>query len=129
MNNQIIMIMISKSVIEKDGKFLITRRAASRKAFPEFWDFPGGKFDPGEDATQTVVREVMEEVALEIEPGEMLKTAEYHDDQYDLLFHYFEPIIISGEIKLSHEHTEFKWVTQDEIKELKLAPSITSFFK
>tara|TARA_Y100000294_G_scaffold133869_1_gene126417 strand:+ start:13 stop:288 length:276 start_codon:yes stop_codon:yes gene_type:complete len=88
------MTKIAKSVIQKEGKYLVILRSPNAKAYPNLWDFPGGKFEPGETPEQTVVRETKEEVALEIEAGPMLRIGEYHDDKHDLLFHYFAPKVI-----------------------------------
>ena len=119
---------IAKSVIQQKGKYLVIKRSPDVRVYPNLWDIPGGKFEPGETAEQTVVRETKEEVDLDIEPGTMIKTGEYHDTDMDLLFHFFEPVILSGEIKLSHEHVEMKWATEEEIVELDIGPSLKTFF-
>ena len=122
------MIKISKSIIEKDGEYLLLKRSDTSKSFPGLWDFAGGKDNPGETPEQSVVRETKEETDFDVEPGEMVKKAEYHDDQYDLLFHYFTPTILSGQLKLSHDHSGFKWVPKDEIKNFDLHPCVILYF-
>lgn len=123
------MTKISKSVIQKDGKYLLLKRSTESKSFPGLWDFAGGKDDPGETPEQSVIRETKEETTFDIDPGPMVKETEYHDDQFDLLLRYFEPTVISGELTLSHEHTEIKWVSQDEIVDLETHPSVPLFFE
>jgi len=122
------MIEISKSVIQKDGKFLLLKRALSSKSYPGMWDFAGGKHDPGETPEQAVIRETREETSYEIDPGKEIKKEEYHDEQHDLLFHYFVPTVLSGKLKLSYDHSEFKWVTKSEMENFELHPSVKLFF-
>ena len=68
------MILAQKAVIKQGDKFLILHRASDEKAFPELWDFPGGKLEDGEVPLESLKREVREETQLEIEPGEVLGT-------------------------------------------------------
>jgi 8-oxo-dGTP diphosphatase len=121
------MTKIAKAVIFKNEKLLLIKRTPETTAFPSVWDFPGGKFEAGEDATQAMVREAKEEVGLEIEPGQQVKTAEYHSQNYDLLFHYFKPEQFFGNIELSDEHTEYGWFSEEEIKQMQLSPSVTQY--
>ena len=122
------MIEISKSVIQKNGKFLLLKRKSNSKNYPSMWDFAGGKHDPGETPKQAVVRETKEETSFDINPGEEIKKEEYHDEKHDLLFHYFIPQIISGDLTLSLDHSEFKWVSKEDMDNFKLHPSIKLFF-
>ncbi len=118
---------ISKAVIEKDGKYLLLKRATS--SYPDTWDFTGGINDKNETSTEAVIRETKEETALDIEPGEEIKKAFYVDDNFELTFHYFIPESISGTLKLSNDHSEYIWKTKEELKELDLHPSVSKFFE
>ena len=93
------------------------------------WDFAGGKHDPGETPQQALVRETKEETAYEINPGHEIKKEEYHDEQHDLLFHYFSPEIISSDLALSPDHSDFMWITKEEMKNFELHPSVKVFFE
>lgn len=121
------MIEISKAVIQKNGKFLLLKRAT--KSYPGLWDFAGGKDEPGETPEQSVKREVKEETAFDIAPGPEVKTRHYQDEKFDLRFHYFVPEIISGEFKISPDHSDFKWLTREEINYLELHPAVKEYFK
>ena len=103
------MTKISKAVFKKDNKYLLLKRAMHSKSFSSFsglWDFAGGKLDPGETPEEAVTREVKEETNIIIKPGKAIKTAEYKDENYDLLFYYFIPDKIVGVMKLSSEQQE-----------------------
>lgn len=98
-----------KAFIEKDGKVLVLMD-------PDFGlDFPGGKIQEGEtDFTESLKREVREETKLEIEKG-------------DAFFTWFNVFgakhrnagkYMSGEVILSDEHCEYKWVDKNDYKKL-----------
>ena len=123
------MIEISKAVIQKNEKFLILKRAAHSKSYPGLWDFAGGKHDHGETPEESVIRETKEETDLDINPGQEIKTVHYQDEQFNLLFHYFVFNITSGKIKISEDHSEYKWVARKEINFFKLHPSVKEYFK
>ncbi len=122
------MLEISKAVIQKDGKYLLLKRASNALSFPGLRDFTGWKDDPGETHTQSVMREVKEETSYDIIPWDEMKRAEYHDKKYDLSFHYFIPASVRGEIRLSDEHSDLLRATLEEIKNLELHPSVPLFF-
>lgn len=121
------MIEISKAVIQKNKKFLLLKRCTV--SYPDTWDFAGGKHDPSETPVQSVIRETKEETNLDIDPGPEIKKIHYQDEKFDLLFHYFEPKIVSGDFKISPDHSDYKWVTKNEIEFLKLHPSVSEYFK
>ena len=58
------MIEVTAAIIEKDDKFLIARRAKG-KHLAGYWEFPGGKVEPGESPEGALVRELHEELGIE----------------------------------------------------------------
>ena len=52
-------------LIDRDGRFLLTSRPAG-KVFAGYWEFPGGKFEPGESVEQALSRELHEELGITI---------------------------------------------------------------
>jgi len=121
------MFKVSKSIIKKDEKFLLLKRAVNSKHFPNLWDFPGGKHEPGETSKESVIRETFEETSFNIKPENEIFKQEYHDEKFDILFHYFKPKIVSGELKLSDDHSEYAWFSKEEMKSLNLHPSVIIF--
>lgn len=120
---------ISKAVIEREGKYLLLKRAAHSANFPNLWDFAGGKNEPEESPKESAKREAKEETSFDIEPGKEIFKASYQDGTRDITFHYFAPTRISGELKLSADHSEYKWLDKNEIKSLELHPAVPLFFK
>jgi len=116
-----------KALIEENGKFLIIKRSKDAKHFPDCWDLPGGKLERGETPNEGLKREVKEETSLEINVFDPI----FSHIQTKKKFAYiivFECEIVSGEIKLSNEHSEYKWATKEEILELLAEPYVEKLF-
>ncbi len=64
---------------ERRDRILIDRRLATGD-FAGYWEFPGGKFEPGEDAVACIQREIREELGIEVEVGERLIAIEHEYD-------------------------------------------------
>ena len=107
------------------GEYLISQRAANRPAFPLMWETVGGSVLAGEDSLTAAIREVKEEVGLDVLPesGRLLFTKlrsiiagkQYRDIVDVWLFHYDENL--SSPIA-TDEVAQSKWMTREEIKEL-----------
>ena len=129
---QILMKLIQKAIIKKDDKYLIVLRSPEAKYFPEHWDFPGGKLEPDEDPHEGVEREVLEETGLRVKALDVVGVYELDLDEKGGNTHRFTVYstqIISGEEKLSFEHTDYKWMTKDEILQLKVEPYMRLYFE
>ena len=116
-----------KALIEKDGKFLIIKRSSDDRVFPGHWDLPGGKLEHDESPEKGLKREVKEETNLEINVFDPVFS--YLETEFAQAYlTVFECEITSGEIKLSDEHSEYKWATQKEILNLLVKPSVKQLF-
>ena len=69
-------IEVVAAVILHDGKFFATQRGYGE--WKDWWEFPGGKVESREVPEDALVREIREELATEIEVGELLTTIEYN---------------------------------------------------
>ena len=61
------------SIVSRDGKLLLTKRASDLRAFPNAWVQPGGHLDPNESLEECGVREVFEETGIEIPQAQALE--------------------------------------------------------
>lgn len=121
------------AIIEKEGKFLIAKRAANEKAFPNKWTVPGGKveftdykdlpvasenFKQWYNIVEFVLRkEVREEVGLEIEKPEYVTDLVFvRPDGYPVMTISYWAKYKSGDVVLNDELSEFAWVTPEEAK-------------
>jgi 8-oxo-dGTP diphosphatase len=103
-----------------EGKLLVVRRVAHDDFLAGEWELPGGGVDIGETIEQGAVRELKEETNLDVE--EMISTFEGFDystpKKPKVRQINFKVSVKPGNISLT-EHDMFKWITVDEIKELK----------
>ena len=60
------MLHVVAGIIELDGRFLLCRRHRNERRFPLKWEFPGGKVEPGESPEQAIIRELREELGIEV---------------------------------------------------------------
>ena len=58
-----------------DGRFLLTSRPAG-KVYAGYWEFPGGKLEPGESVEAALARELHEELGLDIDPADVRRWRE-----------------------------------------------------
>lgn len=80
-------IVVAAGVVERDGRFLVTRRQAGAH-LEGYWEFPGGKCEPGETPAVCLAREIREELGVEASVGvEVLVTRHaYPDREVELHF-------------------------------------------
>ena len=86
------------------------------------WEFPGGKMEPGETPEQALVRELKEELAIDVNVGEKICTVEYDYPKFHLTMHCFGATIVSGEIKLL-EHEDAKWLDRGNLNSVNWLPA------
>ena len=80
-------IEVVAAVIIKDGKVFATQRGYGQ--WKDWWEFPGGKIEPGECPQEALVREIREELDAEIEVGGLLETVEWDYPDFHLTMHCF----------------------------------------
>jgi 8-oxo-dGTP diphosphatase len=117
---------------DNQGKILILKRNFVDSDYPNLWDVPGGGVDDGEGLKQAAEREVKEECGLKIKiEGEYFN--DFYHKEKRLHAYGFKADLIGGEVSLSGEHTEFKWISKDEWKNFEYIPSViatlNAFFK
>ncbi|MTI83268.1 MAG: (deoxy)nucleoside triphosphate pyrophosphohydrolase [Firmicutes bacterium] len=112
---------VTAAIIEKNGKILVTQRPRTDKLGLK-WEFPGGKIEPGETPEQCLVREIKEELNLDIKiTGHFMNsTYKYETGEIELICYFAE--ITAGEIKLNF-HEAAKWTEKGKLNEFDFAPA------
>lgn len=83
---------------------------------------PGGKIEPGESAQEALVREIREELDVDIRVGKLLETVEYDYPEFHLTMHCFICELLSEEIVLK-EHEDARWLKKDELDSVPWLPA------
>ncbi len=90
------------------------------------WGIPGGKIEYGEPAIDALRRELREETNLDVTDIEFvmvqdcIRSPEFYREAHFLLLNYFCRALPGREVKLNEEAQEFRWVTVEEAKDLRL---------
>jgi 8-oxo-dGTP diphosphatase len=87
---------VAAAVIERPGEFLLAQRPAG-KPYPGYWEFPGGKIEPGEDAREALVRELREELGIETREATPWITRVYAYTHATVRLHFFRVTRWDGE--------------------------------
>jgi 8-oxo-dGTP diphosphatase len=94
-------------LIRSDGCFLLTTRPLG-KAYAGYWEFPGGKIEPGESAEQALARELKEELGIEVKRCTAWQS-ECVDYPHALVqLHFFKVWEWQGELQM-REAQSFAW--------------------
>ena len=117
-----------KAIIMKNNKYLLLHKSLTVPRYPGYWDFPGGTLEENEDPFEGIKREILEETNLKANPLKVIwKTQmKVNDIMTEYLVYGVE--LLSDDIKLSHEHTEYEWVTKEELLKMKIQPYIKLYF-
>ena len=114
-----IQIVLTGILRDKD-LFLIVKRNENDNLYPGAWEFPGGHLEDGETIKEGLKRELLEEIGFTDEFNPII--THYYDEikskNGKLIYNLEIDFIINVdrsklEIKLSDEHSEYKWVTKD----------------
>ncbi len=89
-------IEVSAALIFHRGKLLITQRHA-RSHLGGLWEFPGGKREPGETFEQCLVREIREELGVEISVGELFEEIRHDYPEKSVHLKFYRCTLLSGD--------------------------------
>lgn len=111
------MLVAACALIDRDNRVLLAQRPAG-KAMAGLWEFPGGKFEPGETPEQTLVRELSEELGIQTKP-DCLAPLTFASHAYDD-FHLLMPLYICRKyegIPMPREGQTLKWVRAKDLRD------------
>lgn len=108
------------SSMDKKDRILATARGYGD--FKGMWEFPGGKIEVGETPQQALVREIKEELDVEIAVGELLHTIEYDYPNFHLSMDCFWSEIKAGTL-VAKEAQEIRWLSAHELNDVPWLPA------
>jgi 8-oxo-dGTP diphosphatase len=109
--------VVAGVIRREDGRLLITQRLAD-DTLGGYWEFPGGKVEPGEELKAALRREFMEELGIDTEIGAEIHSIVHAYPDRDVRLYFFEVKILAGEPR-KLEVADLRWVTLDELMNYK----------
>ncbi len=106
----------TKAIIKnKEGKYLVLYKSGTEEINPDKIDIPGGRMNFGESVEESLKREVAEETGIKIEIIKPLRAWGLVKDDLHLVGITFLAEYVSGELRLSGEHTKYEWMDKKKI--------------
>ena len=114
-------IEVSAAIIhDKTGRIFATQRGYGE--WKDWWEFPGGKIEPGETPEEALTREIREELNAEISINKFVTTVEYDYPKFHLTMHCDLCFLATDSLHLN-EHEAAKWLTKEELDSVKWLPA------
>ena len=109
-----------KGILCRNNKILFLKTAKKG-----MYELPGGRMDFGESVKQTFKREIEEELGFEkIKMGNLINTWSFTNIRENINYHFiifdFEFFTDESKIKLSDEHTEYRWIGLEELDKFEM---------
>jgi mutator protein MutT len=92
-------IEVAAGLVFRAGRVLITQRLPGGH-LAGLWEFPGGKREPGETFQECLRRELREELAIEVEPGELIDAITHHYPEKSVHLRFYHCAWHTGEPQL-----------------------------
>ncbi len=115
-----------KGIIKRnDGKILVLKRSETDDHKPGVWETVGGGMDREETPQEALQREIFEETSLTVNVGQPFNVFTFKKDTGEFKVGItFLCEYVGGEVKLSHEHSNFRWIDPKEFAQMESVPSL-----
>jgi 8-oxo-dGTP diphosphatase len=113
-------LVVTAAVIEERGRYLVTRRQQGVH-LEGYWEFPGGKCEPGEPLDTCLRRELVEELGCDATIGEELLAVTHEYPERVIELHFVECRLTSEPTPLLGQ--DMRWVARDELPSLQFPPA------
>ena len=109
------------AVIVNKGRIFACQRGYGE--WKDWWEFPGGKIEPGESPEEALLREIREELAIDIVIDRHLTTVDYDYPDFHLTMHCYICHLKDAIQPHLLEHEAARWLGRDELEEVKWLPA------
>jgi 8-oxo-dGTP diphosphatase len=118
--------VVAAVIHDNQGRIFATQRGYGE--FKDFWEFPGGKMEPGETPEDALKREILEELDTHINIERFITTVEYDYPTFHLTMHCYWCYVESGSLTLK-EHEAARWVNNESINSIDWLPADNTILK
>lgn len=116
-------LVVAAALVDVDGRVLIAQRPEG-KALAGLWEFPGGKVEAGERPEAALIRELQEELGIDVQEA-CLAPFVFASHSYDS-FHLLMPLYLcrrwSG-VVVAREHAALAWVRPSALSDYPMPPA------
>ena len=112
--------VVAAIIRDGNGRVFATQRGYGD--WKDWWEFPGGKTEPGETPEEALKREIREELSAEIATDKFLCTVDYDYPAFHLTMHCFLCSLLSEAMHLN-EHEAARWLRKEELNSIKWLPA------
>lgn len=112
---------IAAALIQWDGKYLIGQRP-EHKPQGGYWEFAGGKLEPGESVQQALIRECREELDVLVQPVKLVLTTKYQYPDRQVTLHFWDAVLAKGTPK-ALAHQKLAWAAPEELAQYSFCPA------
>jgi len=112
------------AILRTGDQFLLGHRHPDRRTLPNVWDVPGGRIEPGESAEVAIVRELREELGIEVDPAQLVPWRTVEAEGYALMLFVVDRW--AGEVTIAEpeEHGQLSWFRVSDLSNLRLASAV-----
>lgn len=118
--------VVAAIITDASGRIFATQRGYGE--WKDWWEFPGGKIEPGETPEEALRREIREELDIDITVGRLLATVEYDYPAFHLSMQCFLCTLPAGTPRLL-EHEDARWLTREDLDSVRWLPADESIIK
>ncbi len=111
------LINVGIGLIRREGDFLVRRRPEGT-VYAGYWEFPGGKCEPGETPAQTTARECLEETGLEVIVGALRQVIDHRYPHGHVRLFFFDCVPADPTAQPAH-HSGTRWIPVTELLKLR----------
>lgn len=113
-------IHVVASIIRRGNEIFATQRGYGD--YKDWWEFPGGKIEPGETPEEALKREIKEELATDITVDDFICTVEYDYPEFHLVMDCYWCSVVHGKLTLL-EHEAAKWLPLNDLMQVRWLPA------
>ena len=106
----------------EENQYLVARRSVDQ-SMAGYWEFPGGKVEPNETIAECLIREIREELTLEIIPGDEIVRVDYNYDHGQFQIIGIEATLSVLAPPQLHVHDQIRWLKLEDMHQVKLLPA------
>lgn len=108
-------------LLRRDGRMLLCHRTPDRSHYPDVWDLPGGRVEPGESPVEALTRELKEELGIDARPSVKAAWRTLSNEEFQLHIYLIDGWVGEPSNAAPDEHDQIRWTRPGELGDLDLA--------